>query len=116
MRTGRVSSREADRATFSAVATKASVGSEIAVSGSGSGKGGKSSARSVRIWKVALPDVIATSCSAAREFERRRRSGQRTNHVEQKTGWENNDDVAPDLCLQWDPETYVHLGRPESSR
>ena len=64
--TGRVSSREAEPATFSAVETKASAGSSTAESESGSGKVGKSSERSVRMWKVALPETISTSCSAAR--------------------------------------------------
>ena len=64
--TGRVSSREAEPATFSAVETNASAGSETAESASGSGKGGKSSARSVRMWNVALPETSSTSCSAAR--------------------------------------------------
>ena len=47
--TGRVSSREAEPATFCAVETNASAGSSTAVSGSGSGNGGKSSPRSVRM-------------------------------------------------------------------
>ena len=49
--TGRVSSREAEPETLIAVSTNALSGSEIAEAGSGSGNGGKSSARSVRMWK-----------------------------------------------------------------
>jgi len=64
--TGRVSSREADPATFSAVSTKAPTGTETPSSELGSGNGGKSSARSVRMWKVAPPEISSTSCSAAR--------------------------------------------------
>ena len=64
--TGRVSSREAERATREIVSTKASAGSAIRVSGDGSGSVGKSSARSVRRWKVAGPEISSTSCSAAR--------------------------------------------------
>ena len=64
--TGRVSSREAERATLSTVSTKASPGTLTRPSASGSGKGGKSSRRSVRMWKVAEPATISTSCSDER--------------------------------------------------
>ena len=66
VRTGRVSSREAEPATLSAVETNASADSSTADSVSGSGNGGKSSLRSVRMWKVALPETSSTSCSAER--------------------------------------------------
>ncbi len=46
--TGRVSSREAERATWETVCTNASVGSVMRVSGEGAGRVGKSSERSVR--------------------------------------------------------------------
>ena len=64
--TGRVSSREADRATRAIVCTNASVGSATRPSAEGAGSLGKSSARSVRRWKVAGPQISSTSCSAAR--------------------------------------------------
>ncbi len=64
--TGRVSSREADRATLSTVSTNAGPGTSTRPSPSGSGNGGKSSRRSVRMWKVAEPATISTSCSVAR--------------------------------------------------
>ena len=64
--TGRVSSREAERATREIVSTNASTGSATRVSGEGSGSVGKSSARSVRRWKVAGPEINSTSCSALR--------------------------------------------------
>ena len=66
MRIGRVSSREADRATRLIVSTNAAAGTLTTVSPPGSGSGGKSSARSVRMWNVAEPDRISTSCSAGR--------------------------------------------------
>ena len=66
VRTGRVSSREAERATLATVATNACAGTWTRPSSSGSGKGGKSSRRSVRMWNVALPATISTSCSALR--------------------------------------------------
>ena len=63
---GRVSSRDADRATLLTVATNAGPGTWTRPSLSGSGNGGKSSSRSVRMWNVAAPDTISTSCSAGR--------------------------------------------------
>ena len=69
VRTGRVSSREAEPATFSAVLTNAPAGSETADSGSASGNGGKSSARSVRMWNVALPETSSTSCSGGAQLQ-----------------------------------------------
>ncbi len=66
VRTGRVSSREAERATREIVSTNASVGSVTRVSGDGEGSVGKSSARSVRRWKVVAPQISSTSCSALR--------------------------------------------------
>ena len=64
--TGRVSSREAERATREIVCTNASAGSVIRVSAVGLGSVGKSSVRSVRRWKVAGPQISSTSCSALR--------------------------------------------------
>ena len=66
VRTGRVSSRDADRATLATVATNAGPGTWTRPSPSGSGNGGKSSSRSVRMWNVAAPATISTSCSALR--------------------------------------------------
>ena len=64
--TGRVSSREAEPATLSAVSTNAPTGTETPSSALGSGNGGKSSVRSVRMWNVAPPEISSTSCSAER--------------------------------------------------
>ena len=63
--TGRVSSRDAERATLSTVSTNAAPGTSTR-SPSGSGNGGKSSERSVRMWNVAEPPTISTSCSVGR--------------------------------------------------
>ena len=54
----------AGHATLSAVDTNASAGTVTDVDGSGSGNGGKSSVRSVRMWKVAFPETSSTSFSA----------------------------------------------------
>ncbi len=66
VRIGRVSSREADRDTRLIVSTKAFAGTVTTVSPPGSGSGGKSSARNVRMWNVAEPDSTSTSCSDGR--------------------------------------------------
>ena len=66
VRIGRVSSRDAERATRLIVSTNAAAGTLTTVSPPGSGSGGKSSARSVRMWNVAEPERISTSCSAGR--------------------------------------------------
>ena len=66
VRIGRVSSREADRATRAMVSVKAGAGMVTIWSPPGSGSGGKSSARSVRMWKRAVPATTSTSCSAGR--------------------------------------------------
>lgn len=66
MSTGRVSSFEAARATRPTVSTSAATGTGTTTSPPASGRGGKSSERSVRMWKVALPARSSTSCSAAR--------------------------------------------------
>ena len=66
VRIGRVSSREAERETRAMVSTKAGAGIETTWSPPGSGSGGKSSPRSVRMWKRAVPPTISTSCSAGR--------------------------------------------------
>ena len=66
MRCGRVSSREAERATRAIVSTKAPAGTLSAPSSFGSGSFGKSSEGSVRRWKRALPDTTSTSCCELR--------------------------------------------------
>ena len=81
--TGRVSSREAEVATLSAVETNASTGSETAPSACGSGNGGKSSDLSVRMWNVAFPETSSTSCSEARSSSETLSSRQQSDDVEQ---------------------------------
>ena len=108
--TGRVSSRDADPATFSAVATNVSAGSEIEPSDSGSGNGGKSSARSVRMWKVALPDTSSTSCSCERSSKRHLGCRQRPDHVEQQPCREHHDALADNLGLERHPQAHIHVG------
>ena len=66
VRIGLVSSRDADRETLVAVSTNAAAGTVTTVSPPGSGRGGKSSARSVRMWKRDGPEITSTSPSLGR--------------------------------------------------
>ena len=66
VRCGRVSSREAARATRAIVSTNAAAGTVMLPSAGGSGSFGKSSVGSVRRWNFAGPDITSTSCSALR--------------------------------------------------
>ena len=91
VRIGRVSSREAERATLAIVSTNAGAGIDDLGSPPGSGSGGKSSARSVRRWKRAVPATISTSCCRA-QLERHVVAGQLADDVEQQARRE--DDVA----------------------
>ena len=61
VRCGRVSSREAERATRLIVSTNARDGTRI-VEPFGSGSLGKSSSGSVRRWNFAVPETTSTSC------------------------------------------------------
>ena len=66
VRCGRVSSREAARATREIVSTKACVGTVSTPAVGASGSFGKSSWGSVRRWNRAWPEVTSTSCWALR--------------------------------------------------
>ncbi len=66
VRCGRVSSREAERATRAIVSMNAAAGTASALSGSASGRFGKSSSGSVRRWNFAEPETTSTSCSEER--------------------------------------------------
>ena len=61
VRCGRVSSREAERATRLIVSTNAATG-RASVEPPGSGSFGKSSSGSVRRWNFAVPETTSTSC------------------------------------------------------
>ena len=61
VRCGRVSSREAERATRLIVSTNACEGTRM-VEPPGSGSFGKSSSGSVRRWNFAVPETTSTSC------------------------------------------------------
>ena len=66
VRIGRVSSLDAERATWPTVSTNAAAGIWTTESPPGAGSGGKSSARSVRRWKRAVAEMISTSPSEGR--------------------------------------------------
>ena len=56
----------------------------------GSGSGGKSSARSVRMWNFAVPATTSTSCSAGRSSSETSPAGQLARDVEQQAGGEDD--------------------------
>ena len=66
MRCGRVSSREAERATREMVSTNGAAGTVSAPDSAGSGSFGKSSSGRVRRWNFAEPEITSTSCSEER--------------------------------------------------
>ncbi len=110
VRTGRVSSREAERATREIVSTNASAGSLTRESPPGSGSDGKSSARSVRRWKVVGPQISSTSCSAARSSivscVRRQRAGD----VEEQPRRQHRCAGTRDLRVQRRAKADLHVG------
>ena len=110
MRIGRVSSREAERATRLIVATNAAAGTSTTFSPPGSGSGGKSSARSVRMWNVAAPETTSTSCSAGRSSNVAVRARQRARDVEHEAGRQHDRALALDLGLQRNAQADLHVG------
>ena len=87
---------------MSAVATNASTGSDTTPSSWGSGKGGKSSALSVRMWNVAFPETSSTSCSAARSSSETPLGREQADDVEEQPRRQHDDALADDLGLQRD--------------
>ena len=114
--TGRVSSREAERATREIVCTNASAGSAMRVSGDGAGSVGKSSARSVRRWNVAGPEISSTSCSAARSSSVSWSAGQRAGDVEQQASRQHGAAGAEHLRVEGDAQADLHVGREQLRR
>ena len=108
--TGRVSSREAEPATLSAVETNASAGSSTDESGSGSGNGGKSSPRSVRMWNVALPGDDLDVLLGGAQLERDVLGGQRAHDVDDQARRQDDRALAGDLGLERNPQADVHVG------
>ena len=107
VRIGRVSSRDAERATRLIVSTNAAAGTLTTVSPPGSGSGGKSSARSVRMWNVAEPDRISTSCSAGRSSSVAVLAGQRARDVEHQARRQHDGALALDASPR-----AARAGRP----
>ena len=136
--TGRVSSRDAERATLSTVSTNAGPGTSTRPSPSGSGKGGKSSSRSVRMWNVAEPATISTSCSEARSSSDTESPGSaRTTSTSSRAGSTTapsrttspssgtrrpismsvaRSSMAPPLAVSWTPESAWTALRVEAAR
>ena len=110
MRIGRVSSREAERATLPIVSTNACAGTVTTASPDASGKGGKSSPRSVRMWNCAEPETISTSCSAERSsIETSEAGSARTTSSVRRAGTTHGA-LALDLRLERDAQADLHVG------
>ena len=108
--TGRVSSCEAEFATFRIVSTNACAGTRTAPPSSGSGKGGKSSLRSVRMWNVALPAGSSTSCSAARSSSVTVGPTANADDVDQQPSRQDDGALALDLRRERDAQADLHVG------
>ena len=114
--TGRVSSRDAARATLRTVSTSAGPGTSSRSSPSGSGSGGKSSRRRVRMWNVAEPEVSSTSCSAARSSSVSSSAGsERTTSTRSRAG-QDDGALADDLSFERHAQPDLHVGGAELDR
>ena len=112
VRTGRVSSREAERATLRTVWTKASPGTWTR-SPSGSGKGGKSSERSVRMWKVRGAADDLHVLLGRTQLERDVGAGQRADDVDDEPRRQDDGALADDLALERHAQADLHVGRAQ---
>ncbi len=113
VRCGRVSSREAARATRPIMSTKAPAGTVKPPSAGASGSFGKSSAGSVRRWNFAGPETTSTSCCELRYSSVRSSFGrERTTSSSRRPGttaWPPLDSSARDGYA----DTELHVGRLE---
>src|SRR3954469_18928811 len=100
--TGRVSSREAERATLPTVSTKAGAGTWTRSSPSSSGNGGEASRRSVRKWNLAAPPPSHELhvLLGRPQLQRDGVAGQRPHDVDQQAGRQDDRAVTRDLALQ----------------
>src|SRR3954466_6323990 len=124
VRMGRVSSREALRCTRVTVSTNAPPGTETTASPAASGKGGKSSARSVRMWEGgevvgpeggdvegARPGDALDVLLARTVLERHALGRQGADHVEEEPRRQHDGAVARHLALaQGDAQPDLHVG------
>ena len=114
--TGRVSSREAERATLSTVSTNAGPGTSTRPSPSGSGNGGKSSRRSVRMWNVAEPRDDLDVLLGGAQLERDLVAGQRADDVDEQPRRQDDGALADDLALERDAQADLHVGGAQLDR
>ena len=68
------------------------------------------------MWKVALPDMSSTSCSAARSSSDTVGAGSDANDVEQQSRREHDHALAYDLSLERHPQSDIHIGGAELAR
>ena len=71
---------------------------------------GSPRARSVRMWNVAEPATISTSCSAGAQLERHSVAGQRADDVDEQPRRQDDGAVADDLALERDAQADLHVG------
>ena len=95
------------------VSTNAGAGIATTWSPPGSGSGGKSSVRSVRMWKRAVPPTISTSCSVGRSSSDTVAAAQRAHDVEQQPRRQHDRPGALDLAVQRDAQADLHVGGAE---
>ena len=110
VRIGRVSSREAERATRAMVSVKAGAGMVTIWSPPGSGSGGKSSARSVRMWKRAGAGDDLDVLLGGAQLERDVAGGQLAHDVEEQARGEDDGARALDGGLERDAQADLHVG------
>jgi hypothetical protein len=92
------------------VSTKAFAGSTTTWSPPGSGSVGKSSVRSVRMWKRAGPQMISTSCSEERSSSVREPDGSWPGHVEHEARGQDHGPLALDLGDERHAQADLHVG------
>ena len=114
--TGRVSSRDAERATLSTVSTNAGPGTSTRPSASVSGNGGKSSRRSVRMWNVAAAAHELDVLLGRPQLERHLVARQRPDDVDEQARRQHDGAVADDLALERDAQADLHVGGAQLDR
>ena len=112
MSTGRVSSREAERATLLTVATNASPGTST-WSPSTSGKGGKSSsAQRADVERRGAAEDLDVLLDRP-QLERDLVAGQGADDVDDEPGRQDHRALTDDLAVERDAQADLHVGRPQ---
>ena len=113
VRTGRVSSREAERATREIVCTNASAGSAMRVSGDGRGQRGEVlGAQRAQVEGGRAADQLDVLLGGA-QLERQLLGGQRAGDVEQQARGQNRRAGAGHLGIERNAQPDLHVGRQQ---